>query len=183
MTGTLRIYIADLAEYNNGNLHGGWIDCEGKDAGDLLQEIKDRKLVKMDPYSSPDDPEMNEFAIHDHEGFGDLVGEYDGLDFVANLVEKFDALHDPDNWGLFREWLKNSGDYDKDAEDFEDAYQGTFESLGHWAEQFEEDTGSNDIPERLKYYIDYDAIGRDAQLGGDIFTIDHGGEVAVFWNH
>lgn len=34
-----RIYAACLASYNNGVLHGAWIDVDGKDADDIQQEI------------------------------------------------------------------------------------------------------------------------------------------------
>jgi len=34
-----RIYVACLASYNNGVLHGSWIDCEGKGADELTGRI------------------------------------------------------------------------------------------------------------------------------------------------
>lgn len=36
-----RIYVADLAAYNAGRLHGVWIDLEGKEESDVWQEIND----------------------------------------------------------------------------------------------------------------------------------------------
>lgn len=36
-----RIYVACLASYNSGRLHGAWIDCEGKRGDDLHKEIAD----------------------------------------------------------------------------------------------------------------------------------------------
>jgi len=33
-------------------------------------------------------------------------------------------------------------------------------------------------------YIDYERMGRDVELGGDIFTIETGyQEVHIFWSH
>jgi antirestriction protein len=41
-TTTRRIYVACLASYNNGVLHGTWIETEGMDADDLYAEIRDK---------------------------------------------------------------------------------------------------------------------------------------------
>ena len=83
-----RIYVASLSDYNSGNLHGVWIDCEGKDANELQDEVN--AMLRASSYPNvmvdcpdrganhPDGfqvPSAEEYAIHDHEGFGDLVGE------------------------------------------------------------------------------------------------------------
>jgi hypothetical protein len=40
------------------------------------------------------------------------------------------------------------------------------------------------VHESLAFYIDYEKMGRDLELGGDIFTIEAGyREVHIFWNH
>ena len=51
-----------------------------------------------------------------------------------------------------------------------------------WAYDFHESCGT--LPDGpLANYVDFAAIGRDAELGGDIFTIDAGGgAVHVFWS-
>lgn len=36
-----RVYVASLSDYNNGRLHGAWVDLDGKDENDLMQEIAD----------------------------------------------------------------------------------------------------------------------------------------------
>jgi len=37
------------------------------------------------------------------------------------------------------------------------------------------------VPEALRYYVDWDAMARDAEMGGDLFTIETAhGEVHVF---
>jgi len=54
----------------------------------------------------------------------------------------------------------------------------------HWAEQFLEDTGAlKDVPESLRYYIDFEKWADDAQMNGDVFEVKTGGKVAVFWGH
>ncbi len=58
---TPRIYIACLAAYNNGHLHGAWIDAD-QDA----DQIRDA-IAAMLARSPVEDAE--EYAIHDYEGF------------------------------------------------------------------------------------------------------------------
>lgn len=68
-------------------------------------------------------------------------------------------------------------------ERFEECYAGTFASVQEWAEQFLDETGEiNEIPERLRYYFDYEAFARDCELGGDIWKIETSSGVAIFWS-
>lgn len=43
-----RIYVACLASYNSGRLHGAWIDCEDKEASELWAEIN--AMLATSPY-------------------------------------------------------------------------------------------------------------------------------------
>ncbi len=71
----IRIYIADLAAYNNGILHGLWVDAT-LDL-DEIQELVD-SLLNCSPVENSE-----EIAIHDYEGFeGVSISEYEGLESV-----------------------------------------------------------------------------------------------------
>ena len=62
-------------------------------------------------------------------------------------------------------------------------YNGEYESLADFAEEL---TASPplEIPETLKYYIDYKSMARDMEMNGDVFTIETGyKEIHVFWNN
>ena len=70
------------------------------------------------------------------------------------------------------------GDWDEDQ--FDERYQGEFDSWAKMAEELLYSTGELDaIPENLRYYFDYDAYARDIRLGGDM--CEHEGY--FFWNH
>lgn len=70
------------------------------------------------------------------------------------------------------------------TEYLDDHYQGEHLSLVHWAENFLEESGSLEgMPENLVRYFDFDYYARDAELGGDIFTIESAGGIYVLWNH
>ncbi len=64
----------------------------------------------------------------------------------------------------------------------EENYSGCYKSLADYAEELTE--GTSQIPENLAYYIDYERMGRDMKLSGDIYTIETGfEEVHIFWSH
>jgi len=159
---TPRIYIADLAEYNSGRLVGAWIDTAGKDAEDLQNEIGE--ILK---------PGNEEWAIHDHEGFGNLLGEYTGMVEVAALSEAI-AEHG-DALVVFME----HEDRGVDVENFEDAYCGSWPTFREFADNTFDELYLPDVPKSLLGYIDYEAFASD--LSFDHFAVDDpSGGVFVF---
>jgi len=76
---TPKIYVACLAAYNNGILHGQWIDAN-QEVDDIHEEIK--KILRASPI-----PGAEEFAIHDYEGFCGLrIEEYQDIATVAEMA-------------------------------------------------------------------------------------------------
>lgn len=64
----------------------------------------------------------------------------------------------------------------------ENNYCGEYESVADFAQELTEETVSN-IPENLQSYIDYESMGRDLELGGDIITFELGfEEIHIFWS-
>jgi antirestriction protein len=166
MTNEIRIYVACLAAYNDGILHGAWIDaCQ--DIGDIWRELK--TMLKTSPI-----PEAEEWAIHDYEGFGNLViSEYASLTTLHEMAVFIEA-HD-DLGLLVLEYF--SGDVEEAREAIEDRYMGAYRCLANYAEE----TFCGEIPESLQYYIDWDAMARDMEMSGDILTIEQDHEtVHVF---
>ena len=73
-----RIYVACLAAYNNGILHGAWI--EATEAWSMWEATRD--MLAKSPI-----PDAEEWAIHDHEGFASIrINEYDSFERVAELA-------------------------------------------------------------------------------------------------
>lgn len=165
---TPRIYVACLAAYNSGYLHGAWIDAD-QDADQIKDEI-----AAMLARSPVEDAE--EYAIHDYEGFeGVSISEYAGIDSVARMAA-FIAEHGALGAGLLEQF---SGDMDQAESTLEDCYHGQSASLADYIEELT--TESVTIPETLRYYVDWQAMARDAELSGDLFTIETArGEVHVF---
>lgn len=164
-----RIYVADLAAYNNGKLHGVWIDA-ALELEDIQEAVA--KMLKASPEGFAE-----EYAIHDYEGFGSYrVSEYVGLESVhevACFIEEHEELG--------AELLAHFSSIDEARTAIEENYAGCYESVADFAEQLTED--SVQIPESLARYIDYNAMAYDMEVGGDIFTIELGhGEVHIFWS-
>lgn len=154
-----RIYVACLASYNNGYLHGAWIDAD-QDEEDIFFEIG--AMLKASPVAGTE-----EFAIHDFEGFeGARIEEYAGIKEVSRIAA-FIARHGRLGGQVLSHFC---GSIEEAVEALEDRYLGAFESLADYAQEITEETDA--IPEHLRHYIDWSTMARDMELSGDVFTIE-----------
>ncbi len=167
------IYVACLAAYNAGFLHGSWIDCTiGSDY--VKEAIRDMLA---------DSPEecAEEYAIHDYENFGSRkVDEWDNIDELCEIAE----LLDDEQGELILEIMDHlgSGTSIEAAKEFlEENYRGSHKDLGEYAFDLYEECGYA-IPKELQYYINWDQVGADMETNGEIFTIESCGETHVFSN-
>ncbi len=167
-----KIHVADLAAYNNGILHGAWIDAT-QDLQDILKAVRD--MLKASPIE-----DAEEYSLHDYEGFGGVeLSEYEGLE-SANNKALFIEEHGELGAAVLNHWC---GDIEDARKALEENYSGEYESVAGYAQQLTEDT-TTDIPEHLAFYIDYERMGRDMEMGGDIYTIETGCQEAhIFWSH
>ena len=153
-----RIYVACLAAYNNGILHGAWIDA-AQEAWALYDGVRD--MLAASPMA-----EAEEWAIHDYEGFGGVrLEEYTGLEHVAELAA-FIAEHGAVGAALLDYY---SGHLDEAREALTERYCGPHASLADYVQEVTEETIV--IPEPLQYYIDWQAMARGAEMSGDLFSI------------
>jgi len=156
-----RVYVACLAAYNNGYLHGAWIDA-AREAWALWDDVQ--AMLAASPVAGGED-----WGIHDHEGFGGVrVAEYTGLETVAEL-----AAFVVEHGALGAALLEHYGhDLDEAREALADRYHGEHACLADYVQEETEETVT--IPEALRFYIDWQAMARDAEMGGDLFTIETG---------
>ncbi len=162
-----RIYIACLASYNNGVLHGKWIDATSdedemaEEVAGLLRRSPYPNVMVEDPETGEEVPSAEEFAIHDHEGLGN-IGEYTPLSEIAALVEVLEENPDlPPHIVLAYHHEYNANPQDN--------YRGQYDSWADFAEQFEEETGGlEEIPDRFRYHIDWESVGREFETGGGL---------------
>lgn len=165
-----RIYIADLAAYNNGILHGTWIEAT-QDLDDIRDQIN--AMLKASPIAGAE-----EYAIHGYEDFaGYEISIYEGLSEVHEI-----ALFIEEHGKLGAELLDYYSDLEEAQKAINDRYHGQYESVEAYAEQFTEDT--SEIPEHLAPYIDFERMGNSWEMSGDIITFElNHDEVHIFSGH
>lgn len=166
-TTEIRIYVACLAAYNNGILHGRWIDAN-QDASEIWDEVN--AMLKSSPIEAAE-----EWAIHDYEGFeGVTISEWEGFARVSEIAA-FIAEHGVLG-GKLIEYLGSLEDAERAMID---QYAGEFRSTADFVQEMTE--RGTEIPESLQYYIDWEAMARDWEIN-DILTIETGFDaVHVFW--
>ena len=163
-----RIYVACLAAYNAGTLHGAWIDVTTPE--DIWREVS--AMLRASPEEGAE-----EFSIHDYEGFEGLtLSEWESFEHVCALAD-FIGEHG----ALGAKLIRETGGLEE-AQDAFGNYAGCHRSLAEFAEQLWGETGEA-IPKGLEPYIDWEAMARDMELSGDVFTIETGfDETHVFWS-
>lgn len=173
------IYVASLADYNAGTLHGQWLGAH--QSPEQLHAATAAMLARSKQ------PDAEEWAIHDHQGFGTIrIGEYETFDTIAALAAGIDQ-----HGNAFTAWAAAVGGSEADIDRFEAAYLGQWESLDDYAEHILDDLGyieaiTNAVPEHLRPYLKIDnaGLGRDLQLSGDIWTSDpDNGTLHIFDAH
>lgn len=173
----IRIYVACLAAYNNGKLHGRWIDAN-QSADQIWDETNE--ILK----TSPEQPNAEEWAIHDYEGFGDItLSEGSEPACVSKLAELI-----ADHSDGFTLWYANQDgrwiDVEELEEKFLEQWQGAHDSKVAFADYLLESIGQlAELPGWARNYFDFAAYARDLELGGDYSFIPHQGQVYVYSNH
>ena len=165
----IKIYVACLAAYNNAQLYGAWIDAT-QEPDDIMGEVQ--AMLKKSPQ-----PDAEEWAIHDYEGFcGIKLSKWEGFEQVHDY-----AAFIEEHGELGAEVWKHFDDLDEARTMLDDNYAGCYRSVADFAEELTAET--TQIPKSLTFYIDYDRMGRDMDMSGDILTIETAhDEVHIFWS-
>ena len=172
---TPAIYVACLAAYNNGILHGKWIDA-------TLGTPEIHRRIQAMLAASPE-PGAEEWAIHDYENFGPLrLGEYETIEHVAAIAE-----HIQKHGEAFAAWLDFTNFDQTEWHYFDDAYLGEYDSLEAYIDHLIDDLGYEQllderIPESIRPYVqlDREQMAIDLEADGSIFTVDNGESVYIF---
>lgn len=163
---TPQIYVACLASYINGILHGEWIEAMQSES-DIIAKIQNI-LAK----SSIENAE--EWAIHHYEGFGDIrIDEFSSIKTIvayANFINEHGEL----GKALLAE-------YDlADAKTMMDeCYQGCFDSEIDFAWQLFDECYAHQVPDSLICYFDCEAFARDLFIN-DYCSVDVDRQMHVF---
>lgn len=171
-----RIYVACLAAYNAGRLHGRWIAADDADA--IAEQVAE--MLKSSPVAGAE-----EWAIHDYEGFGSIrLSEYDSFEHVSELAAAIVEYGADVVSGYFD--VTGSG---ADLSELPDRYAGRYDSQVDYVESYAEETGY--VPyvgdgEPMPYHedwhraIDFDVIAHDMFMDGMSSTPADDGGVHVW---
>ena len=171
-------FITNLGKYNEGELVGEWVKFPT--TADELKKVFERiGIGSEDDFGNP----YEEWFITDYDcyvdGLYDKLGEYASLDELNYLAAKLDdmtqseyerfqaAVEMGEHTGSIQDLInltENLDCYDvyPDIESYED--------LGRY---YIDELDAMQVPEHLKYYIDYAAYGRDVAM-------EEGGEFTEF---
>ena len=193
---TPRIYVSVLADYNNGRMHGAWIDCD-QDIDSIVQEIHQLYITSSDPNVTAtvcqncghiklyehdtcsgcgsdnvkQVPSAEEYAIPDYEGFGPFaVSEYSSVVEIARIAEILTNSDSEHNKYAIDFLVGIYDDLDIIQDKLEDV-QIFHGSRGDYAQELTE--CCYDVPDYLFFYINYDAMGRDMEINGEISEVEH----------
>lgn len=174
-----RIYVASLLDYNNGVLHGVWIDAE-QEADAITAEA--RAMLARSPTAAATGEVAEEWAIHDYDGdaFSRLpIRETEWLSDVARIAQLVSDHGEP--------FIVLAQDAGLDDLDFlEAAVQDSF--VGHWPsveayaeEMFDEMGGRAYVeaaPEYIRPFLRFDANGLAQQMETELTIL--GGRDGVY---
>tara|TARA_R110000782_G_scaffold269747_1_gene368452 strand:- start:26 stop:514 length:489 start_codon:yes stop_codon:yes gene_type:complete len=159
-----RIYIACLAAYNNGILHGEWIDIT--DVDQVQDEIN--SMLEKSPI-----PNAEEWAIHDSDFDGVNIGEYESIEYLCEINDLIE-----EHGQLFIEVLNNFGGSTSEAINcITNNYIGCYESLADYAYEITENEG---IPDHIIKYVDFEKMGREYAY--DLIEISNDDGLHLFHN-
>jgi len=174
MSDPARIYVGTYHKYNSGSIKGAWLDLESYgDTESFVEACKELHKDESDP----------ELMFQDFQGFPRSF--YSESPDTGKLDALFAWLElDDEDRELLAVYQDNVVDSDADIEQAREAFLGKFNRPEDWAADWLEQTGElEQIPERLRYYFDYEAYARDARIGGDVSFVEHDGETWVFSNN
>ncbi|KTC94704.1 antirestriction protein ArdA [Legionella erythra] len=160
------IYVACLASYIEGILHGKWIDAS---QGKVIIDEQIQEMLSESPIEYAE-----EYAIHDYEGFGSLrISEFEDLETIIQYVE-FMSEH-----GELGQVLLSEYGLDEAEQMINDYYHGSYDSEVDFAWHIFEECYSSAIPNNLICYFDCEAFARDLFIS-DYCSVEANGETHVF---
>lgn len=168
-----RIYVACLAAYNAGGLHGAWIDASS-DREEMLEAIQ--AMLAASPM--PDAEEWRIDDVEGYEGLMSLLSRDSSLGTIAAIEAMFEAAGACESAVCAA--LKAS-DSVEEASEMLDNFIGVGRTEADAVESVLEDI-VGEWPEVAQRYFDSKAYVRDLRLGGDVAFVEYAYSIFAFWN-
>ena len=152
-----RIYVANLAAYNNGRMVGDWVTpTDYASYDDFNKAIK--KATKY----------ADEIAVHDYDYLPSSMGEYPNIEGIYDFCHQIeDSPMCLDALIAYAELCVWSDVTQINFDDAEDLYCGAYDSFKDYAEYYFDEFGDSaeikKLPTDLQYHFDMDSYARDLQ--------------------
>lgn len=157
----MAVYIANLGKYNEGELVGAWFTFP-IDEDDVAERIGLNKYYE-------------EYAIHDTDNFPMEISEYISIKELNNIYEMVQELPEYIAEAL-DEFIGHYGSLEEVAEHIDEVYYypdcDDMTDVAYY--YIDELQALGDIPPSLQNYIDYEAYGRDLDMGGCFIQTSRG---------
>ena len=167
----LKIYVANLGKYNEGELVGEWLTLPATEE-ELEKLFIDIKVAHYDedgdyiPYYEENGIVYEEVAIHDYEtAIADLkINEYTNITELNETAKEIDELSDYEFETLNAIIEATGYDLEDALKEVDNATFYNGYSLEDVAEELVNEGCFGNIPDSIFYYIDYEAIARDLKF-------------------
>lgn len=161
---TPRVYVACLACYNAGRLHGEWWDVS-----DLETDFEEWREDHEEKTGH------EEYVVHDHEGFGGYkLGEVS----VPEAIKIGEFLEERGEAGAIA--LGHYSDLDEAKNAMEEHYRGEWDSIEDYCQDFAEQSYDLKKIGNLANYIDWSRFASDCESDGLWSEKGPSGKVHVF---
>ena len=148
---TPSVYVGTYKKYNEGSLFGDWLDLtQYADKDEFLQACAELHADETEP----------EFMFQDHEGINEkFISESsisdDFFEFQTNTAD-----FDDEKLEAYETFISVFGN--DDIAQFEESFQGAYNSEEDFTYQYVEDCGYlSGVPETVARYFDYEKFSRD----------------------
>jgi len=154
------VYCGTYGKYNDGNLYGAWVSIGSFDTYDEFMDF----CLRL--HADEEDPElmMQDYECYPNSWYCESGMSEDTFDRIKAFADL-----DEDRRDAYEAFLDHI-DSNATIEDFEEHYQGKWNS----PEDFAEDLYLQlyQIPEYLQGFIDWQAVWRNLDTGGDYTEVD-----------
>lgn len=164
-----QVFIQSLADYNAGRIVGNWVDVTDMDVNDLQDAINEVLAQSKEEIAE-------EWMIADYDGFYIFnLGEYSSN---KTIIEAAKAINE--HGQAYAVYANYIGLEYATTESFEEAYCGEWDSFREYSDQLFDELYAHDIPESIRFYIDYEAFARDLEINDYYHDTDDAGKTHIF---
>lgn len=151
---TPKVYIADLAAYNEGSLVGEWLDLSEFGSG---EEVMGKISELLKQWSEEAGEEREEYSVHDMENFPkQMYSEGMGESSFQKVIDYWEAINGTDYpMEVVEDYASETGkDIVEAASEIKDNHYGTFSSLKDFAYEWVDSVGGISGVSRPEQYIE-----------------------------